>query len=604
VISESIWRARRSVGRLMAWTVATLLLLCIAAAGWIGVRAFLAYEHLDQVRTKAGNIAASIGDDPAAAVSNLSQLAADAQAAHELTDDAVWSLAEHAPWVGPQLVAFGELAASTDRLLRLGLLPLVATGQDSPIASLKPVDGRMDLSPLTALQVPAESAAARAAEAAGSIKRIDRTPLVGKLDDALTQAQHLFDKTSGDLDALARATRLLPAMLGGEGPRNYLLVVQNNAEWRSLGGISGTAILLRTDDGAISFEDARSATSISRGLSEPAVALPDELEQIYQSRPARYFQNVTQIPDFTVDGPIAREMYERATGVRVDGVVAVDPVVLSYMLKAVGPIKLADGEELNSANAVSVLLSDVYARYPDPTSQDAFFATAAKEIFGAMLSGHASAPQLLSALSLGSEQRRLLIWAARPDEQEQISGTTLAGELPSTTEEVARFGVYLNDGTGSKMSYYVKPSVSLSWDGCPQRGGAPSRQLTLTLTLTNGAPLDAQTSLPPYVTGNGVYGVAPGSATVVSNVYLPETYELVSASASDGSAYDQGTFEGREVLTFGANLAPQSSASVTVVVGTSSAASGAEAIVTPTADASFNPIVVAACNNASTATLE
>ncbi len=97
----------------------------------------------------------------------------------------------------------------------------------------------------------------------------------------------------------------------------------------------------------------------------------------------------------------------------------------------------------------------------------------------------------------------MLVWAADANEQALVAGTTLAGELPVTDDSTARFGVFLNDGTGSKMSYYIKPDVQLSWGQCSQTSRNEPRQLALTLTLTNDAPLDAQTSLPPYITGTG-----------------------------------------------------------------------------------------------------
>ena len=49
----------------------------------------------------------------------------------------------------------------------------------------------------------------------------------------------------GSVDALSRTATLLPAMLGRDGPRDYLIVFQNNAEWRSLGGIVGALALQR-----------------------------------------------------------------------------------------------------------------------------------------------------------------------------------------------------------------------------------------------------------------------------------------------------------------------------------------------------------------------
>lgn len=596
--------AMRAAGRISTWALGGVLILLTLAAVWVGVRGAIAYGHLERIQTDGSAAATEVASDPSSAAPTLARLASDAEAAHGLTSDPVWKLAERTPWIGPQLAAFGTVAAASDELLRGSLLPLATAAQSTSLDSLKPVDGRIDTSGLATLVAPSEAAAASARDAAAAVESIDPTPLIGVVGRAVGHAEELFARSSNALDALSRTTKLLPAMLGKDGPRDYLLLVQNNAEWRSLGGITGTAILLRTDAGAISLVDTRSATSLSQGISAPLVQLPEDIQAIYQTRPARYFHNLTQIPDFTVDGPLARDMYKAQTSTDVAGVIVVDPVVLSYLLHAVGPVTVADGQQLSADNAVPLLLNQVYERYSAPTAQDAFFASATGAVFQALLQGRGSTAGMLAALARATEEHRVLIWSANPEEQSVVAGTTLAGELPATNEHTARFGVYLNDGTGSKMSYYVKPEVSLNWDQCQQEGGTSPRQLTLTLALSNSAPLDAQTSLPPYITGNGVYGVAPGSATIVSNLYLPQGYELVSASASNGTAHEEATLDGRQVLTFGMNLDPQTSASVTVVVAATTSASEAEAIVTPTADASLNPTVVASCNNASVADLQ
>jgi len=596
--------AMQTAGRIIAWILGTFLLLVVLMAAWVGVRGVTAYGHLERVQTEGSAASAALASDPSSAAPALARLASGADAAHELTSDPVWQLAERAPWIGPQLSAFGTVASASDELLNDSLLPLVTAAQSASLDSLKPVDGRIDTSGLATLITPAETAAASALGATAAVESIDRAPLLGVVGKAVGRARELFTRTSSALDALSRTTKLLPAMLGQDGPRDYLLLVQNNAEWRSLGGITGTAILLRTNAGAISLIDTRSASSLSKDITDPLVQLPEDVQAIYQTRPARYFHNLTQIPDFTVDGPLARDMYKAQTGTDVAGVIVVDPVVLSYLLQAVGPVVVADGQELTAENAVPLLVNEVYERYSAPAAQDAFFAGATGAVFQALLQGRGSTAGMLTALARATEEHRVLMWAANPNEQSIVAGTTLAGELPTTDEHTARFGVYLNDGTGSKMSYYVKPQVSLSWDQCLQTGGTLPRQLTLTLALSNSAPLDAETSLPSYITGNGVYGVAPGSATVVSNLYLPQGFELVSASASNGSAYEEGTLQGRQVLTYGLTLEPQTSASVTVVVQATTLATEAEAIVTPTADASLNPTVVGDCNNASAATLE
>ncbi len=265
---------------------------------------------------------------------------------------------------------------------------------DTSLDALKPIDGRVDPAAIAQLAAPAESAATDARDASSALEAINTVPLLGVVQGAVERVREAFVRTADGLDALSRATDLLPGMLGGDGPRQYLVLVQNNAEARSLGGIAGTAILLRTDGGAVSLVDTRSGTSLSEALQTTNAAnLPPEVIALYGERPAKYFQNVTQIPDFTIDGPLARQMYQSATGVNVDGVITIDPVLLSYMLSATGPIQLQDGTVVDGSNAASLFLNDVYKRFPDPKAQDAFFGEATAIIFKDFLAG--KAPRLI-----------------------------------------------------------------------------------------------------------------------------------------------------------------------------------------------------------------
>lgn len=586
----------------VAWIVGGGLIVIALSLTWVGARGLLAYEHLTRIRTALPDVAVAVTRDPENALSTLRELAAEANAARELTSDWVWAAAEPTPWIGPQLAAFRTIAASSDRFFGESLLPLATAAQALSIDALRPANGRLDAAVLDELVAPAQSAAVASAEAAAAVDQIDRTPLIGSLGSAVEQADDIFARAADSIDALSRTSQLLPAMLGRDAPRSYLLLVQNNAEWRSLGGITGTAILLRTDQGAVTLEDTRSATALSRGLSAPVTDLPADVEEIYGGRPARFFHNLTQVPDFTLDGPLARQMYAQQTGRDVDGVIAVDPVALSYLLRATGPVSLADGEQLTADNAVSLLMRDVYDRYSDPAAQDAFFAGASGAVFNAFLEGKGSTPGLVTALARAVDERRVLFWSADVDEQAVIDGTSVAGHLPSTDERTARFGVYFNDGTGSKMSFYLKPAVVLEWGSCT----SSRRELTLTVNLLNTAPEDAGRSLPTYVTGNGAYGTPPGSATTVSNIYLPEGWDVVSASTTSGTGFTEASLQGRSVLTFGSTLAPQSSATIAITVRSAPGASAAdaEAFVTPTADAALRPTVQSTCVRSGVATLE
>lgn len=562
----------------------------------------MAYQHLANVQSSATDALATLAAEPSSAYPLLAGLADDASAAYELTSDPIWSLAETVPWVGPQLATLRAIAQASDELLTGSMVPLLDAADGLSLDILKPTRGRIETSTLEAVVAPAQSAAESARLAAIRLDSVDRGPLLGVVNEALTRADDVFTSAATSLDAMARAAQVLPTMLGAQEERTYLILVQNNAEWRSLGGITGTAIIVTASNGEIRLVGSESATSLGRGATGPLPQLDPGVVSIFGSGPASYFHNLTQIPDFSIDGPLAQAAYERKTGVKVDGVVAVDPVVLSYLLQATGPVTLPTGRKLTSDNAVETLLSKVYAEYDDPVAQDSFFAMATGAVFNAFLEGQGSTPGLFRALTRAGNEHRLYVWSSHTEEQAVFDSTTIAGHLPTTDARAVRFGVYLNDASGSKMSYFVHPQVDLRWQSCdPDATG--HKTIFLDLTLRSDAPADAASSLPPYVTGNGAHGTAPGNAHVIGHVILPEGFELVSAETSTGGTFADGQLQGRRVLTFEVNLAPQQSESASFAVTGLTDAASSEAFTTPTVDAKLDPVVRDQCEPALAASL-
>lgn len=576
----------RTAGLVFAWAVATVLAVCVLAAAWIGVRGALAYDHLRSAQSSVTTATTSI-DDPEAATAALGAVGDDTAAARALTSDPVWRLASGLPWIGPQLAAVSQVSAAIDDVAAEGLAPLADAASGLSLDALKPTDGAYDIARIAALEPAAAAAASSLSGADRSLSAIDRGPLLGLVRDAVADAGDLVGDAADSADALHRATRLVPAMLGAEGPRSYLVVFQNNAEWRSMGGIVGAVAQIDTDGGRLSLTAQGSSGDFGASRDEPFVTLPDEILSIFDTRPARYIQNVTQVPDFAIGAPIAREMWLRSSGTAVDGVLALDPVALSYLLRATGPITLPTGDELTSDNAVSLLLDEVYRRYTDPTQQDEFFQSAAASVFQALADGRADPSALIDALGEAGEQRRLLLWNADADEQAVLDGTTLQGALPVTDDERTMFGVYLNDGTGSKMDYHLAVDVETAWCGADSA--------SVRVALRNDAPDPA--TLPAYVTGGGAFGVPVGEALTGVYVYLPEGAALADQlSTSDGApaGFAGGTDRGRQVVKWSVQLAPGQQAVLDLRV-TTPMTPVLDALLTPTVNANETPRVGAGC---------
>lgn len=575
-------RRFRLIGGVLAALLAATLLIAMFATAWVTVRGAIAADFLRSAKSSAAEVVADIAD-PEAAAETIAEVAADAATAHALTSDPIWRMVELTPWLGPQLASISTIAEAADEVASNALSPLADVASTLSADAFRPNGGRIELSGFVAVQDAAARSAEAMSTATDAMDRINRTALIGPLRDIVTEVTTTFDDTRSATEALANASVLLPAMLGAEGPRNYLVLFQNNAEWRSLGGISGAAALIHTDAGSLELVQQDFAAGFPR--FEPAVLpLDPEVAAIYGQHPSRWFHNVTQVPDFSVSGALAQQMWARKHGLQVDGVLSIDPVALSYLLAATGPVDLPSGDTLTSENAVQLLLNDVYVRYPDPSAQNEFFAEATKAVFGAVISGQVDAGRLLAALARGGDERRLMLWSAHADDQRVLQDTSLVGGLPRTDSTATTFGVYLNDGTGSKMDFYQTVDASVRWASCSADArGLASGVAELTVTIRNSAPA---TGLPDYITGGGAYGVAPGSARTVGYLYLPEGYALNSAEMSNGAGFGGGIHENRRVLSFDVLLAPGESLTATVSAH-SETPSGTSlvALVTPTVNA-------------------
>jgi len=547
-------RRRMSTRAIVGWSITAVVVVLIACVAWIGIRALIAKSQLQASVSLVSTIKSEIGSgDVKAAQASTQQLAKKVHSARDLTSDPIFRAGEIVPLAGPNLTAFREAARIVSDVTDSSITPLASVAGSINLSSFKPVNGAVPLQPLetvaptvtkanTALQ--SGLAQARAIDTSGTVSLVNKA--VKQLTDALASA--------GDVtDAASRAVQLLPPMMGQSGPRNYLLLFQNNAEARSTGGISGALAVLHVENGAISLTQQASSSDFPH-MTEPVMPLPEDTRAIYTNLPGEYIQDVNLTPQFPVAAQLARQMWKQQFGTEVDGVLTLDPVALSYLLKATGPVTLSTGDQLTSDNAVKLLLSDAYARYPNPKDQDAFFASAAAEVFDKLASGAVDPKTLISALAKSADEHRILIWSANAAEQKSLEQTTLAGNLPVSSAREQRFGVYLNDRTMSKMDYYLQTSVGLGQAIC-RADKRPT--YAVDVTLKNTAPADAATALPSYVTGGKSAAVQPGNISTSVSVYAPEGSTLVGA-VSGGKQYgvSWGKNGGHPVGTVSIVLAP------------------------------------------------
>ena len=439
------------VRRLLLAALLVLLVVGLAYGAWslVQVRSALVAARADADRLQG---AIETGDTKAAQTA-LSDLQQHANAAEDRSDGPLFTALGWLPVVGDDVEGVQLVSRALADVSEDGLPPLVDTAGDVSAGAFLPQDGRLPLNRITRVQRPVGTAAAAFTQAAETLAEGDPDEYVDQLAAPYEQMQTLVDDGANALTAARTATRLLPGMLGADGERRYVAIFQNNAELRTTGGLPGAAALVTASDGRI--EMGRQTESLPK-TERPILPESPAERELYDGQLGTYYQDANFIPHFPRTAELVAAHWERNFDEQVDGVVSFDPVMLSYLLAGTGPVTVA-GTEVSGSNAIDLLLHETYQRL-GPDEQDAFYAEVARLAFEKLAAGEGDPRTVLEALARGVREGRLIVTSFHEDEQEQLGGTRIAGEMAAEGDE-SQLGVYLNDATMSKLNYFLDYEV-------------------------------------------------------------------------------------------------------------------------------------------------
>jgi hypothetical protein len=278
--------------------VSLAVLIIVGSLAWVGIRAYLAKGELESAIPLATQVRSQIGEaDGPGALASGQELTVHANRAVALTSDPVWRIVEFVPALGKNLRVMRELTEATDDVAQRAILPLTAMAGSLSLDSFKPVAGRIDVQPMLDAQLDVSTAANAIDHARVKVDGLDADGVIGPLSDARDKLSTLLNDASESVDVIDGAARLVPAMLGNDGPRNYLVLFQNNAELRSTGGIPGAMVLVHTENGSLSMVQQASTLDFPK-FETPVIDLPVETKALYGDNTAQYIQDVNFTPQF------------------------------------------------------------------------------------------------------------------------------------------------------------------------------------------------------------------------------------------------------------------------------------------------------------------
>ena len=358
-----------------------------------------------------------------------------------------------------------------------------------------------------------------------------------------------------------------PALAGVEGPKKYLVAFQNSAEARGTGGLIGAFAIIEFDRGKFAVLKTGS-NAILKSLNEIPIPMPAEYTTLYRSDPAIWL-NSNLSPHFPYGAQIWMELWRLQSGEKLDGVIAIDPTAISYLLKSTGPITLASGEEITAQNVVQKTLKDAYKLYEkDNNARKQYLVDIMNATFARFTSMQFSKLSFAKQVVPVLLQNRLLIYSSDATIQDALSLTKLGGTMNLGPNNEYR-AVILNIDA-SKLDYYLDREIAVKTTKC---GVNATTEVSIKVTnqVTNPEKLSAyvlsrkdKTKPADLVTGQHRFKVF---------IYGPNGSTLISASRSSvkGSAGGVGSERTRPLLASDVDLSPKQSE---VITATFSAGTG------------------------------
>lgn len=229
--------------------------------------------------------------------------------------------------------------------------------------------------------------------------------------------------------------KIFADILGGNGPRKYLFLFQNNQEMRATGGFIGTYAVLDIFNGRVRkfFID---------GIFNPDGQLSDRIVPPIpvQKISANWSMHDSNWwPDFPRSAEKATLFYEKTGGPTVDGVIAITPSVLEKFLAITGPIEMPEYDVIiDKDNFRENIQTEVEDNYDKELNQPKkILSDLAPKILDKMFNPEnvSDAAGMMNALGESLNEKHILIYSKNWEIEKVLSAQGWSGEVLNTSKD-------------------------------------------------------------------------------------------------------------------------------------------------------------------------
>jgi hypothetical protein len=445
------------------------------------------------------------------------------------------------PWLGVTraVPVIGQHTAALQAVTGEGVFTtqaalLVLDDLDSDTLTI--TGGAVDLDAVRALEPSVTGLALAAIRGSRKLDDVDSPWLLGAVRTGLADASDELADVTDSARRAVDAIRVAPTMLGGEGVRRHLVLLDTPAELRGSGGLIGNWALIEAVDGALRLGGVGRVEDLNLALADAPTRLtaPDSYVETYgRFSVESEFQDITVSPHFPDVAQVAAQLFEQANATTVDTVMLVDPAGVAALLALTGGVTI-DDITVDSTNARDFLLLHQYRVFPTESERVRFLERMLTETFSRLLIVDFPDPWDLDEVFADVvNEDRLVIASVNAREQSLLEDLGVGGAFAPTDGDV--IGVMTQNAGQNKIDTFLSRTIDYDASIDPARGTIDA---TVTVLLTN---LATDLSLPDAVVGNNDQGFPRGTNVLELTIYSP--HSLVEATLDGEESAMRATSE-------------------------------------------------------------
>ncbi len=266
------------------------------------------------------------------------------------------------------------------------------------------------------------------------------------------------------LDTYVDASERLPAILGWDGPRRYLVLTQDPAEIKPSGGFISMYGIVAFDRGGITEYRFQPTEPLDIPWDYPRIEPPQELSD-YLLGPKQPWQlaDAGWSPDFPTSASDALRLYTNESGdSRIDGVFAITTYTIDELLKITGPVEVP-AYGVTIATGETTLKSLLMTRAPATPGADrkAFLSAFASRLLTSLLALPPSAwGRVIGTADAFRQGHLLLAWFRDPADQALVTRSGFDGAVRQDPGDYV-FPVESNVAPATKLNWWTSRTLAL-----------------------------------------------------------------------------------------------------------------------------------------------